>query len=59
MQIYFYSLGNLDDFYLGTWLIFTWELGSFLLGKLDGFHNKKLVNVSKKYLPALQRQIFF
>lgn len=38
MQIYFYLLGNLDGFYLGTWLIFAWELGRILLGNLDGFH---------------------
>ena len=38
MQIYFYPLGNLDDFYLGTWTIFTWEFGRFSLGNLDGFY---------------------
>ncbi len=38
MQIYFYLLGNLDDFRLGTWTIFTWELGRFLLGNLDDFY---------------------
>ena len=37
MQIYFYLLGNLDDFYLGTWTIFTWELGQISLGNLDDF----------------------
>jgi len=37
MQIYFYKFGNLADFYLGTWLVFTWELGWILLGNLDGF----------------------
>ena len=38
MQIYFYLLGNLDGFCLGTWTIFTWELGRFSLGNLDGFY---------------------
>ena len=38
MQIYFYLLGNLDDFRLGTWTIFTWELGRISLGNLDDFH---------------------
>lgn len=38
MQIYFCLFGNLDDFYLGTWTIFAWELGQFLLGNLDNFH---------------------
>ena len=37
MQIYFYPFGNLDDFHLGTWLVFTWELGRILLGNLDEF----------------------
>ena len=38
MQIYFYLLGNLDGFSLGTWTIFTWELGRFSLGNLDDFY---------------------
>ncbi len=37
MQIYFYPLGNLDDFCLGTWTIFAWELGRISLGNLDDF----------------------
>ena len=37
MQIYFYILGNLDGFHLGTWMDFTWELGWISLGNLDGF----------------------
>ena len=37
MQIYLYLLGNLDGFHLGTWTVFTWELGRILLGNLDYF----------------------
>ena len=33
-----FSLGNLDDFLLGTWTDFAWELGRFSLGNLDGFY---------------------
>ena len=31
------KLQNGNLFHLGSWLIFTWELGRILLGKLDGF----------------------
>ncbi len=34
MQNLFSKFGNLAYFHLGTWRIFTWELGAFLLGKL-------------------------
>ena len=31
-------LGNLACFHLGTWRVFTWELGVFSLGNLACFH---------------------
>ena len=34
MQIKQSLFGNLAYFHLGTWRIFTWELGAFLLGNL-------------------------
>ena len=51
MQIYFNPFGNLAYFYLGTWLIFTWELGRNLL-------TIHLYTPSKKktqYIVSLQR----
>ena len=33
------KLHELKLVHLGTWTIFTWELGLFLLGNLDGFIN--------------------
>ena len=32
------KLHELKLVHLGTWTIFTWELGLFLLGNLDGFY---------------------
>ena len=35
---FFSKFGNMARFHLGTWRVFTWELGTFLLGKLAHFH---------------------
>ena len=48
MQIYFYPFGNLDDFHLGTWTDFAWELGQFLLGNLDVFFLLSICTTHKK-----------
>ena len=38
MQNFFSKFGKLAHFHLGSWRIFTWELGAFSLGNLAHFH---------------------
>ena len=35
---FFLKFGKLAHFHLGSWRIFTWELGAFSLGNLAHFH---------------------
>lgn len=51
MQNFFSKFGNLAHFHLGTWRVFTWEVGAFSLGKLaqnpNMFYPPNLSNSSR------------
>ena len=53
MQNLFSKFGNLAYFHLGTWRIFTWELGVFSLGKLAQKTPLSLTSKSQQLLPVI------